>query len=105
MTEDEMVGWHHRLNGHEFEQALGLVMDREAPLRPHGLYSPVLEFSRPEYLSGWPFPSPGNLPNPGIEPRSSTLQADSLLAKPQGKPNSPITSWQIDGGKVETVAD
>ena len=30
MTEDEMVGWYHRLNGHEFEQALGLVMDREA---------------------------------------------------------------------------
>ena len=30
MTEDEMVGWHHQLNGHEFEQALGLVMDREA---------------------------------------------------------------------------
>ena len=31
MTEDEMVGWHHRLDGHEFEQTLGeLVMDREA---------------------------------------------------------------------------
>ena len=30
MTEDEMVGWHHRLNGHEFEQAPELVMDREA---------------------------------------------------------------------------
>ena len=30
MIEDEMVGWHHWLNGHEFEQALGLVMDREA---------------------------------------------------------------------------
>ena len=30
MTEDEMVGRHHQLNGHEFEQALGLVMDREA---------------------------------------------------------------------------
>ena len=30
MTEDEMVGWHHRLNGHEFEQAQELVMDREA---------------------------------------------------------------------------
>ena len=28
--EDEMVGWHHRLNGHEFAQALGVVMDREA---------------------------------------------------------------------------
>ena len=30
MTEDEMVGWHHRLNGHEFEKAPELVMDREA---------------------------------------------------------------------------
>ena len=30
MTEDEMVGWHHRLNGHGFEQALKMVMDREA---------------------------------------------------------------------------
>ena len=30
MTEDEMVGWHHRLDGHEFEQALELVIDREA---------------------------------------------------------------------------
>ena len=30
MTEDEMVGWHHRLDGHEFEQALGVVMDKEA---------------------------------------------------------------------------
>ena len=30
MTEDEMVGWHHQLNGHEFEQAPGVVMDREA---------------------------------------------------------------------------
>ena len=30
MTEDEIVGWHHRLDGHEFEQVLGVVMDREA---------------------------------------------------------------------------
>ena len=30
MTEDEMVGWHHRLDGYEFEQALGVMMDREA---------------------------------------------------------------------------
>ena len=30
MTEEEMVGWHHRLDGHEFEQAMGVVMDREA---------------------------------------------------------------------------
>ena len=45
-----------------------------------------MEFSRPEYWSGWPFSSPGYLPNPGIEPRSPTLQADSLPAEPQGKP-------------------
>ena len=35
-------------------------------------------FSRQEYWSGWPFPSPGDLPDPGIEPRSPALQADSL---------------------------
>ena len=37
-----------------------------------------MEFSRPEYWSGLPFPSPVDLPNPGIEPRPPTLQADSL---------------------------
>ena len=41
-----------------------------------------MEFSRPEYWSGQPFPSPGNLPNPGIKPRSLALQADFLPAKP-----------------------
>ena len=44
-----------------------------------------LEFSRPEYWSGQPFPSPGDLPNSGIEPMSPALQADSLPAEPQGK--------------------
>ena len=43
---------------------------RQAPLS--------MGFSRQEYWSGWPFPSPGHLPNPGIEPRSPALQADSL---------------------------
>ena len=43
-------------------------------------------FSRQEYWSGLPFPSPGDLPDPGIEPRSPTLQADSLLSEPPGKP-------------------
>ena len=42
-----------------------------------------MEFSRPEYWSRWPFLSPGDLPNPGIKPRSPALQADSLPAKPQ----------------------
>ena len=45
-----------------------------------------MEFSRPEYWSGYPFFSPGDLPNPGIEPRSPTLQVDSLPAEPPGKP-------------------
>ena len=47
-----------------------------------------MEFSRPEYWCGYPFPSPGDPPNPGIEPRSPTLQTDSLPAEPQGKPKN-----------------
>ena len=50
-----------------------------------------MEFSRPEYWNGYPFPSPRYLPNPGIEHRSPTLQADSLPAEPPGKPK-PIPS-------------
>ena len=46
---------------------------------------PSMEFSRQEYWSGWPFPSPGNLPNPGIKPMSPTLQADALPSEPPGK--------------------
>ena len=41
-----------------------------------------MEFSRPEYWSGYPFPSPGDLPYPRIEPRSPALQVDSLPAEP-----------------------
>ena len=41
-----------------------------------------------EYWSGLPFPSPGDLPNPGIEPRSPALQADVLTSEPPGKPSS-----------------
>ena len=59
------------------------------------------EFSRPEYWSipvfQKPFPSPGDLPNPGIEPRSPILQVDSLPAEPQGKPTSrykPKQNWE-----------
>ena len=59
-----------------------------------------MQFYRPEYWSGEPFPSPGCLRNPGIEPRSPTLQADSLPAEPQGKPNDTGVGrlsllWQI----------
>ena len=41
-----------------------------------------MEFSRQEYWRGLPFPSPGNLPAPGIEPESPVLQADSLPSEP-----------------------
>ena len=47
---------------------------------------PSVGFSRQEYWSGLPFPSAGDLPDPGIEPRFSGLQADALLSEPQGKP-------------------
>ena len=44
-----------------------------------------MEFSRQEYWSGLLFPSPGDLPDPGIEPESHALQTDSLLTEPLGK--------------------
>ena len=47
---------------------------------------PSMGFSRQEYWSGLPFPSPGDLSDPGIEPRSPTLQADALTSAPPGKP-------------------
>ena len=53
---------------------------RQAPLS--------MGFSRQEHWSGLPAPSPGDLPNPGIEPKSPTLQADSLPSEPPGKPTS-----------------
>ena len=55
-----------------------------------------VEFYRPEYWSGYPFPSPGDLPNPGIKPRSPALQAGSLPAEPQEKPLRTAISWRSD---------
>ena len=46
-----------------------------------------MRFSRQEYWIGLPFPSPGDLPNPGIEPTSPALQADALTSEPPGKPS------------------
>ena len=56
-------------------------------LQPHGLYSPWN--SQAGILEWEPFPSPGDLPNPGIKPRPPALQGDSLPAEPQGKPKNP----------------
>ena len=50
---------------------------------------PSMGFFRQEYWSGLPFPSPGDLPNPGIKPGSPTLQADTLQSEPPGK-----TPWR-----------
>ena len=47
---------------------------------------PSMGFSRQEYWSGLPFPSPGDLPDPGIEHRSPAFQADALTSEPSGKP-------------------
>ena len=49
-------------------------------------------FSRQEYWSGLPFPSPGDLPNPGIKPGSPALGADALTSEPPGKPMSNLFS-------------
>ena len=43
-----------------------------------------MEFSRQEYWSGLPFPSPGDLPDPGVKPKSPALQADILTSDPPG---------------------
>ena len=63
------------------------TMDHQAPL--------PTEFSRQEYWSGWPFPSPGDLPNPGIEPTSPTLAGRFFTTEPPGKPCSQIIMMKI----------
>ena len=47
--------------------------------------SQSMGFSRQEYWTGLPFPSPGDLPDPGIEPESPALEADALISEPPGK--------------------
>ena len=53
-------------------------------------------FSRQEYWSGLPFPSPGNLPDPGIEPGSPAFQADALTSEPPGEGDEQTMRW-LDG--------
>ena len=68
---------------HNESGSLSVVSDS---LRPYGLYSPeILQARMLEWIA---FPFPRNLPNPGIKPRSPTLQADSLSAEPQWKPKN-----------------
>ena len=71
-------------------------------------------FSRQEYRSGLPFPSPGDLLNPGIEPRSPALQADALSSEPPGKKcksrksrniwsNGQIWPWITEWSRANTI--
>ena len=61
------------------------TLARQAPLS--------MGFSRQEYWSWLPFPSPGDLPNPGIEPESPALQVDALSSEPPGKPSWETLGW------------
>ena len=58
-------------------------------------------FSRQDYWSGLPFPSLGDLPNPGIEPGPPALQTDALPSEPLGKPLTLETSRGGGGGRKE----
>ena len=71
-------------------------------------------FSRQEYWSGLPFPSPGDLPDPGMESESPALQVDSLPSEPLGKPKntggvaypfSRVSSWPRNWTRVSCIAD
>ena len=57
--------------------------------------SSVLGFSRQDYWSGLPFPSPGNLPDPGIKPDSPTLAGVFFITKPPGKPKQPLKGGRL----------
>ena len=77
--------WHPALaTFHSEVKSLSLLRLSAAPWTVAHQASPSVEFSRHEYWSGLPFPSPGNLPDPGIEPGSPALQADALPSEPRG---------------------
>ena len=79
-------GLHSRVKV-KFHSSVRLV---ETPWTVAPQSPPSMGFSRQGYWSGLPFPSPGDLPDPGIEPRSPTLQADALTSEPPEKPQSRV---------------
>ena len=70
--------------------AISLTIGKQAP--------PSIAFSRQEYCSGLPFPSPGDLLDPGIKPWSPALRADALPSEPPGEP------WSV-GTEAKKVAE
>ena len=72
----------------EFEKCVCSHSVVSDSFRPHGVACQAIlsmEFSRQEYWSGLPFPSPGDVPNLGIEPGFPAMKADSLPSEPPGK--------------------
>ena len=77
------------------DSAVPCIIANQAPLS--------IEFSKQEYWSGLPCPPPGDLPNPGIKPRLSALQVDSLPSEPPTKPkNTPVGSVSLLWGIFPT---
>ena len=64
---------------------------------------PSMEFSRQESWSGLPFPSPGDLLDPGIKPRSPTLQADALPSEPPGKPGASRQTHKSNADNMKKI--
>ena len=72
----------------EFAQSCPTLCDPVDCSVPAAYQAPQsMQFFRQEYWSGVPFPSPGDLPDPGIKPRSLALQAEALPSEPSGKPS------------------
>ena len=76
------------MKSEKHERVSSLVMSNSATPWTVACQAPLSTgFSRQEYWSGLSFPSPGDLPNPGIELESPALQLDSLPSEPPGKPD------------------
>ena len=78
-----------KLSG-RFRGALSILYPFPPPQAPF-----PMGFSRQEYWNGLPFPSLGDLPNPGIKPMSPALQADFLLSEPPGKAFTELKPQQM----------
>ena len=107
-----MFQYIYRVSGH-----LLLVMLKMTTVLSHSVVSSSLQpcrlkparllcpwgFSRQEYWSGLPCPPPGDLPHPGIKPRSPELQADSLPFEPPGKPKNDDIDMHVDIKNSSTI--
>ena len=80
------------------------VMSNSATPWTEAYQAPLsMGFSRQQYWSRLPFPSPADLPDPGIEPTSPALQVDSLLSEPPGKPLETMTAGKSAASDILAV--